>query len=145
MYLKTCLRTGFIWHTFAFRESKTSKSKPIAEKERLKKKRKREKKREVENSFARGLDGLYAIKKNFLQLNLVFLRRPTCTLHHKTWNTLYIFKYEYQKYCKSVFCYQNCSDLLWEKNCTSDQEKLLKFEADGQEFSKNLRSLEQFI
>ena len=22
-----------------------------------------------------------------------------------------------------VFCYQNCSNLLWEKNCSSDQEK----------------------
>ena len=29
-----------------------------------------------------------------------------------------------------VFCYQNCSDLLWEKNCSSDQENLLKFEAE---------------
>ena len=31
------------------------------------------------------------------------------------------------------------------KNCFSDQEKLLKFEAEGREFAKNLRSLEQFI
>ena len=31
------------------------------------------------------------------------------------------------------------------KNCSSDQEKPLKFEAEGQEFSKILRSLEQFI
>ena len=31
------------------------------------------------------------------------------------------------------------------KNCSSDQEKLLKFEAEGQEFAKNLRLLEQFI
>ena len=30
-------------------------------------------------------------------------------------------------------------------NCSSDQEKLLKFEAEGQEFAKYLRSLEQFI
>ena len=30
-------------------------------------------------------------------------------------------------------------------NCSSDQEKLLKFEAEGQEFAKILRSLEQFI
>ena len=30
-------------------------------------------------------------------------------------------------------------------NCTSDQEKLLQFEAEGREFSKFLRSLEQFI
>ena len=41
-----------------------------------------------------------------------------------------------------VFCYQNCSGLLWEKN---DWEKLLKFEAEGWEFAKILRSLEQFI
>ena len=46
---------------------------------------------------------------------------------------------------KMVFCYQNCSDLLWQKNCSSDQEKLLKFEAEGREFAKFLRSLEQFI
>ena len=32
-----------------------------------------------------------------------------------------------------------------EKNCSSDPEKLLKFEAEGREFAKFLRSLEQFI
>ena len=31
------------------------------------------------------------------------------------------------------------------KKCTIDQEKLLKLEAEGQEFAKFLRSLEQFI
>ena len=31
------------------------------------------------------------------------------------------------------------------KNFSSDREKLLKFEAEGREFSKFLRSLEQFI
>ena len=30
-------------------------------------------------------------------------------------------------------------------NCSSDQEKLLKFKAEGGEFAKFLRSLEQFI
>ena len=40
-----------------------------------------------------------------------------------------------------VFCYQNCTDLLWKKS-SSDQEKLLKFEAEGQEFANLLRSLE---
>ena len=30
------------------------------------------------------------------------------------------------------------------KNCSTDREKLLKFEAEGQEFSKFLRSIEQF-
>ena len=31
------------------------------------------------------------------------------------------------------------------KNCSTDREKLLKFEAEGVEFAKILRSLEQFI
>ena len=31
------------------------------------------------------------------------------------------------------------------KNCSSDQEKLLKIEAEGREFAKFLRSLKQFI
>ena len=31
------------------------------------------------------------------------------------------------------------------KNCSSDREKNMKFEAEGREFAKNLRSLEQFI
>ena len=38
--------------------------------------------------------------------------------------------------------------LVWptvRKNCSSDGEKLLKFEAEGREFAKILRSLEQFI
>ena len=38
--------------------------------------------------------------------------------------------------------------LFWptvRKNCSSDREKLLKFEAEGREFTKFLRSLEQFI
>ena len=40
------------------------------------------------------------------------------------------------------------SKLFWptvRRKCSSDWEKLLKFEAEGQEFSKILRSLEQFI
>ena len=32
-----------------------------------------------------------------------------------------------------------------EENCSSDQEKLLKFEAEGQELTKLLGSIEQFI
>ena len=38
--------------------------------------------------------------------------------------------------------------LLWptvRKNCSSDWEKLLKFEAEGREFAKILKPLEQFI
>ena len=44
------------------------------------------------------------------------------------------------------FCFQNCSGLLLEKIVQrSHWEKLLKFEAEGQEFAKVLRSLEQFV
>ena len=38
--------------------------------------------------------------------------------------------------------------LFWptvRKNCSRDREKLLKFETEGREFEKFLRSLEQFI
>ena len=31
------------------------------------------------------------------------------------------------------------------KKCSSDREKLLKYEAEGREFANILRSLEQFI
>ena len=31
------------------------------------------------------------------------------------------------------------------KKCSSDREKLLKFEAEGREFASILRSLEQFV
>ena len=31
------------------------------------------------------------------------------------------------------------------KNCSTDREKLLKFEAEGGKFAKFFRSLEQFI
>ena len=44
-----------------------------------------------------------------------------------------------------VFCYKNCSDLLLEKFVLVIEKKLLKFKAEGREFSKILRSLEQFI
>ena len=44
-----------------------------------------------------------------------------------------------------VFCFKNCSDLLWEKKKSSNGEKLLKFEAEGREFAKKMRYLEQSI
>ena len=44
-----------------------------------------------------------------------------------------------------VFCYQNCSDLLTESIVLVIEKNLLKFEAEGQEFAKILRSLEQFF
>ena len=42
----------------------------------------------------------------------------------------------------SVFCYQNCSDLLWEKIVLVVEKKI---EIRGQEFAKIFRSLEQFV
>ena len=50
-----------------------------------------------------------------------------------------------QEQVTKAFCLQNCSDLLWENKCSSDWEKLLKFEAEGWEFAKFLGSLEQSI
>ena len=44
-----------------------------------------------------------------------------------------------------VFCYQNCSYLMWEKIVQVIEKKKLKFEAEGQEFAKFSRSLEQLI
>ena len=42
------------------------------------------------------------------------------------------------------FCFQNCSDILFtRKNCSSDWEKLLKFEADCWEFEKCLSQYSQ--
>ena len=43
-----------------------------------------------------------------------------------------------------VLWFQICPKLLWEK-CSSDREKLLIFEAEGQEFAKILRSLARTI
>ena len=44
-----------------------------------------------------------------------------------------------------VFCYQKCSDLLWEKIVLVIEKNFVKFEAEGREFAKFLRSQEQFI
>ena len=44
-----------------------------------------------------------------------------------------------------VFCYQHCFDLLWQKNVLVIQKKILKIEAEGWEFAKILKLLEQII
>ena len=49
--------------------------------------------------------------------------------------------YKTKKYHRNGILFQK----LWEKNCSSDREKLLKFKAEGREFANILRSLEQFI
>ena len=50
-------------------------------------------------------------------------------------------------FLKLVFCYKNCSDLLWEiiVLVTENFFFFLKFEAEGREFAKSLRSLELFV
>ena len=45
-----------------------------------------------------------------------------------------------------VFCFENCFSRLREKKCYSDPEKkLFKFEAEGRELAKALKSLKQII
>ena len=44
-----------------------------------------------------------------------------------------------------VFYYKNCFDVLWEKIVLAIEKKSLKFEAEGHEFAKILRSIEQFV
>ena len=58
---------------------------------------------------------------------------------------IYFSKVRFDLVWSMVSYNQNCFDLLWEKKCSSNQEKLLKFEAEGREFENVLRSLEQFI
>ena len=61
----------------------------------------------------------------------------------KRWNHVVVFISSSQ--ISMVFFYQNFSDLLWEKIVLMIEKKHLKFEAEGREFAKCLRSLEQFI
>ena len=47
---------------------------------------------------------------------------------------------------KEKWCFVSKIVLTYcEKNCFSGREKLLKFEAEGRDFAKFLRSLEKFI
>ena len=56
--------------------------------------------------------------------------------------------HEYNHHLVSITTGILLPKLFWptlRKNCSSDWEKLLKFEAEGWEFAKFLRSLEQFV
>ena len=44
-----------------------------------------------------------------------------------------------------VFSYHNCPDLLWEAIVLVIEKKKIKFEAEGRELPKVLKSLEQFV
>ena len=48
----------------------------------------------------------------------------------------FYFFFSFSKRAEMVFCFQNCSKLLW--------EIFLKIEGECREFAKCLRSLEQF-
>ena len=65
------------------------------------------------------------------ELRIIF----SCLRKRKLWSTLFVNWY-FVTNIVLTYC---------EKNCSSDWEKLLKFEAEGREFSNILRSLEQFI
>ena len=60
-----------------------------------------------------------------------------CLMHLCFHETVHIIeKINHETTHEIAFCYQNCS---------SDWEKLLNLEAEGREFERILRSLEQFI
>ena len=65
----------------------------------------------------------------------IWPRLLVCRLARKT--LIYGTKKNSHSEPEMLFCYQNCSGLLVRKNCSSDREKLLKFEAEGREFAKN--------
>ena len=88
------------------------------------------------------------VKFKTIQMLPTFRLRALLFLHFKE-NSCQSKK----KYCKKILVYISVNGILlpklfWptvRKNCSSDREKLLKFEAESREFSKILRSLEQFI
>ena len=66
------------------------------------------------------------------------------------WNTERDIEQVVEEVNHAIFIYNGIllPKLFWptvRKNCSSDREKNLKYEAEGREFSKFLRSLEQFI
>ena len=66
------------------------------------------------------------------------------TNHFPNYNVIMIF--HLGKYVQEIrtmaFCYQKLFLTTVRKNCSSNGEKLLKFEAEGRECAKFLRSLE---
>ena len=67
-----------------------------------------------------------------------------------SWSISHILEHEF--FCLGlwaaqgmVFCYQNCSDLLWEKFVLVIQKNFWKLRLKAENFAKILRSLEQSI
>ena len=68
---------------------------------------------------------------------MTFFERVVCISKECSWKKTF-------GYQNLVFCYQNCCPTV-RKKYFIDQEKLLKFEAEGREFAKCLRSLNRTI
>ena len=72
---------------------------------------------------------------NFLQIDQMVRFRSL-------WHFFAIRRY---LFLTMVFCYQNCSDLLWEKNVPVIKKNFWNLRLKAENFKKKLRSLEQFI
>jgi hypothetical protein len=74
----------------------------------------------------------FCINKSIFTYGLLY------DLLHFFWHVLLVMDDRFIQW-EMVFCYQNCSDLLWEKNVLLIKKNFWKLEA------KFLRSLKQFI
>ena len=87
-------------------------------------------------------------KHNAVRTKKVFVPFSNFTLGCANWNEwkkdnwchIYLHLTEKEWYFVTKIVLTYC-----EKKCSGDREKLLKFEAESREFSKFLKSLEQFI
>ena len=89
---------------------------------------------------AKNFDILFTDLGKFLKVSLYFLQ--ISKIQSDVWHFTCEKKEKYLNNC--IFLPKLFGPTV-RKNCSSDREKLLKFEAEGREFSKFLRSLEQFI
>ena len=98
--------------------------------------------------------------RDFFPFFLSWLMIPSCQKMISDNRYFYYMPSLFSKYCRSVSWKLNrflikldrngillpkLFRLTVRKNCSSDREKLLKFETEGWEFANFLRSLEQFI
>ena len=86
-------------------------------------------------------------KENYFESFHFFLKRQGSTKSFISlfWfppNKTHLFLDMKLKVKNLVFCYQNCSDLLWLIVLVIEN---MKFEAEGRELENILRSLEQFV
>ena len=80
----------------------------------------------------RNADGKLCVLKEEMVQSVVKEPILKCTLKNvEKCHYTYITQFTPIREEVMVFCYQNCSELLWEKNCSIDWEKLLKFKAEG--------------